>query len=77
MTKWFDTEEGKAMIQQAFEATGLPEVEEKDLELGTFTNRQIAEKFEAPAELILILMGLPEGSPASMRSILSFAVDRQ
>lgn len=75
MTKWFDTEAGKAMIQQAFEAIGLPEVEEDDLESGTFTNQQIAEKFEYPAELISILKGLPKGSPASMRSLLSFAVD--
>ena len=50
--------------------------DEKDLEPGTYTNQQIAEKAGGPVELVHLLLGLPEHiDQASKRSILSFAVD--
>ncbi|MBM4401831.1 MAG: hypothetical protein FJ044_01140 [Candidatus Cloacimonetes bacterium] len=63
-------------VAAAFKAAGLPEVAEEELEVGTYTNRQITERFRNdPLRLISLLMQLPDGNPASRRSILSFAVD--
>ncbi|MFC1598842.1 hypothetical protein ACFL2U_02470 [Patescibacteria group bacterium] len=75
MPEWLDSEKGKELFEKAFETAGLPEVEERDLETGTYTNQQIAEKFDDPKDLLVLLMKLPGGDPASKRSILSFAVD--
>ena len=62
------------VIGYAFLAAGLPEVEERDLEPGTYTNRQLTEMVGDPTKLLELLMQLPENDPASKRSILSFAV---
>jgi hypothetical protein len=75
MPKWQDTEKGKDFLKQAFETAGLPEVDESLLEPGTYTNRQIAEKFNDPRKLLAILMLLPGSDPASKRSVLRFVVD--
>lgn len=66
----------EAFVEAAFKAAGLPEVAEEELEVGTYTNQQIAERFRSdPMRLMTLLMQLPGGGPASRRSILSFAVD--
>ncbi|MFZ5424294.1 MAG: hypothetical protein ACOZAO_00685 [Patescibacteria group bacterium] len=73
---WTETEKGKQLIESAFKAANLPEVQENELETGTYTNMQIAKMFDDPAELISLLMALPKGGGnASRRSILSFAVE--
>jgi len=75
MPKWLDTEKGQELLKKAFETADLPEIEKKHLEPGTYTNREIAEKFDNPLKLIGLLMKLPAGSPTSKRSILSIAID--
>ena len=77
MADWLNTEKGQEFFKKAFETAGLPEVKEEDLETGTYTNRQIAEKCADPKDLLVLLMKLPGGDPASKRSILSFAIDMQ
>jgi hypothetical protein len=65
-------------VTKAFIAAGLPEVEEHQLETGTYTNAQIAEKMRGdPRKLLSLLMGVSNmgKSQAEKRSILSFAVD--
>lgn len=64
-------------VESAFANANLPEVSEDQLETGTYTNRQIAERFrDEPLRLLGLLMSLPEGGgAASRRSVLSFAVD--
>lgn len=76
MSDWFDTEKGKELIEKAFETAGMPEVEEAELEPGTYTNLQLAQKAGSPEKFVTLLMKLPDGSPASKRSILSFAVEK-
>ncbi len=66
------------LVEKSFEAAGLPEVDVKDLETGTYTNAQIGEKLRSnPLKLVQLLMRLSVigGDVASKRSILSFAVD--
>jgi hypothetical protein len=66
------------LVEASFKAAGLPEVDEKDLETGTYTNAQIAEKLRGnPMKLVQLLMSLDAmgGDVATKRSILSFAVD--
>lgn len=75
MPHWLEYPEGQEFFTKVFEAAGLPEVDEKDLEPGTYTNRQIAEKVVSPEDLLFMLMGLLGGCQASKRSILSFMVD--
>ena len=75
MPRWLETEDGQELFEAIFKAVDLSEVEERDLEIGTYTNRQIAEKFDDPRKLTAILMSLPNTSPASKRSIMSFTVD--
>jgi len=65
-------------VESAFKTAKLPEVKEEELEIGTYTNAQVAEKFrDDPLGLLKLLMGLSKmgGGNASRRSILSFAVD--
>ncbi len=64
-------------VETAFKAADLPEVTEDQLEAGTYTNAQIAEKLRAdPLKLISLLMGVSTlGGCAEKRSVLSFAVD--
>lgn len=76
MTNWLDTERGQELFRKAFEAAGLPEVEEKKLEPGTYTNRQIAEKAGSPERLVVLLMRV-HGNRAEKRSILSFSVEME
>lgn len=66
------------LIMKAFETAGLPEVNESQLEAGTYTNAQLAEKMRGdPGKLIHLLMNVSTmgNSPAAKRSILSIAVD--
>lgn len=72
-----DQEKWDKFVESAFAAANLPEVPEDQLEVGTYTNRQIAERFrDNPMGLLALLMQLPKGGgAASRRSILSFAVD--
>ncbi len=74
-----ERDEGKwqKFVETAFKAAGLPEITEDQLEPGTYTNQQVADRFrDDPIRLVSILMDLPKsGSPASDRSVLSFAVD--
>ena len=73
---WSKSEKGQKLIKSAFESAKLPEVEKSQLETGTYTNQQVAEKCGDPAILVSLLMKLPiNGGNASRRSILSFAVD--
>lgn len=64
-------------VEKAFAVAGLPEVDETQLEIWTYTNAQIAEKMRGkPEELLSLLMRVSDlGSEAEKRSILSFAVD--
>ena len=64
-------------VDSAFQAADLPEVPEEQLEVGTYTNAQIAEKLQGdPMKLLSLLMGVSTmGGHAEKRSILSFAVD--
>jgi hypothetical protein len=72
---WSQTKNGKRLIEASFTAANLPEVEEKQLEAGVYTNQQIAEKCPTPVAFVLLLMQLPQGvGNASQRSILSLAV---
>ena len=73
---WSETETGKELVEKAFKAVDLPEVDEKDLEPGTYTNRQLAKMIAGPGSLVVLLMRLPGNDPASKRSILSFAVEK-
>lgn len=75
MLHWSTTERGKKFVESAFKAADLPEIDEANLELGTYTNQQIAEKINKPESLLALLMNLSGGDNASRRSILSFAVD--
>ena len=75
MPHWSSTEKGKEFIERAFRAADLPEVNEADLEPGTYTNQQIAEKVKNPVELLALLMNLPGDDRASNRSVLSFAAE--
>lgn len=71
-----DPKKWAEFVESAFKAARLPEVEENQLETGTYTNAQIAEKVGDPFRLMQLLMALPEGGgDASRRQILSFAVD--
>lgn len=72
-----DDEKWELFVEKAFAAADLPEVPVDMLEAGTYTNTQIAEKFrQDPVGLVALLMALPKnGSVASRRSILSFAVE--
>ena len=74
--EWLKAERGEELFESMFETAELPEIDSKDLEPGTYTNRQIAEKFDDPAELIEVLMSLPGNSPASNRSVLSVYVKK-
>lgn len=67
----------QAFVEKAFEAAGLPEIKEEDLEAGTYTNAQIAERLRNdPFQLLALLMRVSNlGNEAEKRSILSFAVD--
>lgn len=64
-------------VSSAFKAAGLPEFTKNELEAGTYTNLEIAEKFRNDKmRLVALLMHLPQsGGHASMRSVLSFAVE--
>lgn len=74
--QWWETDHGKKLMAAAFEAAELPEVDETDLEIGTYTNLQLAEKSGSPEKLLMLLMRLPrEINSASRRSIMSFAVE--
>ncbi len=76
MSDWSDTELGKQLVEAAFKAANLPEIDEASLEPGTYTNQQIAKKVDNPEKFVALLLGLPSGDDfASKRSILSFAVD--
>ncbi len=77
MAHWSTTQKGKEFIEAAFKAANLPEVKETDLEPGTYTNQQIAEKVDNPEKLLALLMGLPGNDRASKRSILSFAIEME
>ena len=70
-------EKWNEFVEKAFEAAGLPEVSEDQLETGTYTNAQVAEMYRNdPTRLLSLLMGVSNlGNPAEKRSILSFAVD--
>lgn len=72
---WLDTDEGKELVEETFAAAGLPEVDESELEAGTYTNRRLAEMAGGLTKLLGLLVRLPGNDPASKRSILSFAVE--
>lgn len=67
----------QVLARRAFEDAGLEEIDESQLEPGTYTNAQITEMMRGdPDQLVFLLTHLPTGAGAgSMRSILSFAVD--
>ena len=76
MDKWQDTEKGRVFINKVFSDIGMPEVTEAQLEVGTYTNAQLASHFEDPIQLYNVLCQLnPHNSAASNRSILSFRVE--
>ena len=73
---WSETDLGRALVAIAFETANLHEVDENELEIGTYTNAQVAVKCSSPTQLVALLMKLPDGGGnASRRSVLSFAVD--
>jgi len=70
---------GDDLWEKLFESAGLPEVKEKDLETGTYTNRQVIDRVTGDGyfTLVEILEKLPPvSSPSEKRSLLRFAVDR-
>jgi hypothetical protein len=76
MNKWYETDEGKAFIKIAFENAGMPEVDIKDLEPGTYTNDQLAAFFSTQDEFWHALNQLRfNNDPWSKRSVLSFVVE--
>lgn len=72
-----DEAKWQKFVTIAFEAAKLPEVTEDQLEAGSYTNVQIAEKLrDDPLRLLSLLNGVSRmDSPVEKRSILSFAVD--
>ena len=70
-------EKWQQFVSAAFSAAKLPEVTPDQLETGTYTNVQIADKLrDDPLRLTALLMKVENvGSNVSKRSILSFAVD--
>lgn len=64
-------------VTTAFKAAELPEIAEDQLETGTYTNAQIAEKLrDDPMKLLSLLMGVSRmGSHLDKRSMLSFAIE--
>ena len=71
-----DEEKWQDFVDKAFKVIDLPEVDTEDLEVGTYTNAQIAEHFRKNSlGLVSLLDKLPGSSVASRRSILSFVVD--
>jgi hypothetical protein len=76
MPKWCETDEGKAYVKKAFKNAGMPEVERKDLEAGTYTNEDLAAFFPNKDAFWHALNQLRfSNDPRSKRSILSFAVE--
>lgn len=76
MDKWQDTEIGKKFIAEVFAGAGMPEVEKKDLETGTYTNKELADFFPSGLDLWHALHQLRfQADPIIKRSILSFAVE--
>lgn len=67
----------KEFYQLCFKTAEIPEVKQEDLEVGTYTNQQIAEHFrKEPEKLVAVLMQLPkDANPGSKRSILSFLIE--
>ena len=71
-------EKWQEFADAAFEAAGLPEVSEDQLEVGTYTNAQISEMLHGNGEkLLALLMQVSDigDDVAAKRSVLSFAVD--
>lgn len=65
-------------VEALFKTANMPEVTVDQLEAGTYTNAQIAEKLrESPLELMSLVASVSElgGGDASRRQVLSFAVD--
>ena len=76
-TKWYDTEQGKSLIKSAFDDAGMPEVTKDQLEVGTYTNADLATFFSDPMDFLMMAMKMSGSvaSPTSKRSIMSFAVE--
>ncbi|KKS17365.1 MAG: hypothetical protein UU77_C0001G0025 [candidate division WWE3 bacterium GW2011_GWC1_41_7] len=74
---WYDTEEGRKFADSAFKAAGLEEPIGVPLETGTYSNEEIARKFDDPRKFLVFLMHLENmgGSEASKRSIASITID--
>lgn len=66
------------IVEIAFEVAGLPEVDPSQLEIGTYTNAQIAEKLRGDTGRLLTLLRRVSnlGNEAAKRNILSIAVDK-
>ncbi len=75
--KWYETERGKALIKSAFDDAGMHEVTKDQLEVGTYTNADLAAFFSDPMEFLIMTTKMSKSgtSPVSKRSIMSFAVE--
>ena len=75
--KWYETEKGKTLIKSAFDDAGMPEVTKDQLEVGTYTNADLAAFFNDPMEFLMMTMKVSKSgdSPVSKRSVMSFAVE--
>lgn len=74
---WYDTKDGRSLADAAFKQAGLEEPKGVALETGTYSNEQIARKFEDSLMLLYFLMQISKlnSSEASKRSVASFALD--
>lgn len=70
-------EKWKKLVEDAFEAAGLPEVSEDQLEAGAYTNAQMIEKMKGKIfRLVDILLNVDSNySPAYKRSVVSFTIN--
>ena len=77
MTDRQDNGEWQKFTEAVFKAADLPEVTEDQLEPGTYTNAQIAEKLrDDPIKFMGLMMDVSNmGNQVQKRSLLSFIVD--
>ena len=73
---WTTTPTGKRFLKTAFAKADLPEIKKKDLEPGTYTNLEIAERTKSVEYLAQLLVMFIDELPEEKRALLSFAVKK-
>ena len=75
MEHWSDTKEGQELLEGAFKEAGMRDVRKEHLKLGTYTNREIAEKCKKQEDF-LALFNITRGvHPGLNRMLFSSEVD--